>query len=275
MNEGDVSKLFLNKNISTWLGLPPDDVDSEMKRLFGECNFRVGPHSIERLDPTLKKPKKKAKVNYFDRPTIYVSASGMCDAGEVQRHLNGNLASGRNAVLITGYQSPGSNGGLLSSYLENPEEVEDKDLKFTIDNKPIVFKCGRIKAQIYRTTGYSGHSDHEGLLSYLFDRAAKEGERTIPNIILNHGNDDSRLRLKESILERHAELFTNEGIDHPISVICPKRGGGWYDLDEGKWLNNETMLTGEMESFSSLGSTITALTKAIEDLTIAINNIKS
>ena len=275
MNEGEVSKLYLNKNIPTWLGLHPDDVDSEIRKLFGYCNFKVGPHSIERLDPKLNKPKKKAKINYSDRPTIYVSASGMCDAGEVQRHLNANLGAARNSVLMTGYQSPGSNGGLLTSYMENPDKVIDKALKFTIDNKQVVFKCEHIKAQIYSTTGYSGHSDHEGLLSYLFDRAAKEGERTIPNIILNHGNDDSRLHLKESILQRHADLFSNEGVDHPISVICPDRENGWYDLDENKWLDKETMLAPDTGPCTNLESKITALTKAIEDLTIAITNMKS
>ena len=52
-------------------------------------------------------------INKSKRPCIIISASGMMNAGRVQHHLFNNIENHRNTILIVGYCSPNTPGGLL------------------------------------------------------------------------------------------------------------------------------------------------------------------
>ena len=54
------------------------------------------------------------KLNDPHRPCIVVSASGMATGGRVLHHLEHQLPNPRNAVILTGYQVPGTRGRMIA-----------------------------------------------------------------------------------------------------------------------------------------------------------------
>jgi metallo-beta-lactamase family protein len=44
-------------------------------------------------------------IDLEDRPSIIISASGMCEAGRVLHHLRSTIGESRNTVVIVGFQA--------------------------------------------------------------------------------------------------------------------------------------------------------------------------
>ncbi len=114
-------------------------------------------------------------------PMIIVSASGMLTGGRVLHHLAHRLGDNRNAVLLVGFQAPGTRGDALRSGA--PE------LKF----------FGRqwtVRARVV-SVPLSAHADRGDLLDWA--RTASEP----PQIVyVNHGEPDSSAALVDALHDR-------------------------------------------------------------------------
>lgn len=83
---------------------------------------------------------------------IIIAGSGMSHGGRIRRHEQEYLDDPRTTVLLVGYQSVGSVGRIL----------QDGAKSIVIDGKKV-----KVKAQIARIQGYSGHADRDQLLELV------------------------------------------------------------------------------------------------------------
>ena len=108
-------------------------------------------------------------INFNDKPKVFLSASGMCEAGRIRHHLKHNLWRKDSTILFVGYQVPGTLGNML---LNGAKEV--KLFGETIE----------VQAKIENLPGISGHADVNQLTKWvsMFDPKPKR-------VFIVHGED--------------------------------------------------------------------------------------
>ena len=141
-------------------------------------------------------------LNEDQRPSIIISASGMCEVGRIKHHLKHNLWNPKSTVLFVGYQAPGT----LGYNIVNGE----KTVKIFGDEIAV-------NARIEYIEGYSGHADQEGLMNFIYSFIEKPKQ-----IFLVHGEEESQDTFKTKVEEEAG-----------ISVVIPQ-WGETYELDKDK-----------------------------------------
>ena len=138
-------------------------------------------------------------LNEDERPSIIISASGMCDVGRIKHHLKHNLWNPKSTILFVGYQAPGTLG----------YDIVNGAKKVKIFGEEIA-----VNARIEYIEGYSGHADQEGLMNFIYSFIQKP-----KHIFLVHGEPTSQDVFKDKI-----ETETK------IPVLIPEFGET-YELD--------------------------------------------
>ena len=118
-------------------------------------------------------------LNEDKRPSIIISASGMCEVGRIKHHLKHNLWNPKSTILFVGYQAPGTLG---YSIVNGAKTVK-------IFGEEIA-----VNARIEYIEGYSGHADQEGLMNFIYSFITKP-----KHIFLVHGEEESQNILKEKV----------------------------------------------------------------------------
>ena len=149
-------------------------------------------------------------LNEDNRPSIIISASGMCEVGRIKHHLKHNLWNPKSTILFVGYQAPGTLG----------YNIVNGAKKVKIFGEEIA-----VNARIKYIEGYSGHADQEGLMNFIYSFIKKPD-----HIFLVHGEPEAQDVLREKI-----EKETNIKIDAP-------EFGETYELSEDK-----VILTNKLE----------------------------
>ncbi len=139
-------------------------------------------------------------LNEDQRPSIIISASGMCEVGRIKHHLKHNLWNPKSTVLFVGYQAPGT----LGYNIVNGE----KTVKIFGDEIAV-------NARIEYIEGYSGHADQEGLMNFIYSFINKPKK-----IFLVHGEEESQDIFKAKVEE-----------EAQIPVIIPQ-WGETYEIDK-------------------------------------------
>ncbi len=121
-------------------------------------------------------------LNYLSGPCLILAGAGMCNAGRILHHLKQNLWKPQTAVLIVGYQAPGSLGRLL---IEGRKQVSIYGEKIAVE------------ASIHTLGGFSAHAGQTDLLAWL-----KSLVPVRPRVILTHGEDRGRKPLARLIRDR-------------------------------------------------------------------------
>jgi metallo-beta-lactamase family protein len=110
---------------------------------------------------------------------MIMAGSGMCSGGRILHHLRHNLDRPETAVLIVGYQSPGSLGRRL------------------VDGEKSVSILGEkvgVRASIHTLGGFSAHAGQDELVQWFASMKAAR-----PTLILAHGEDRARQTLARRI----------------------------------------------------------------------------
>mgnify|MGYP005792884771 CR=1 FL=1 len=139
-------------------------------------------------------------LNEDTKPSIIISASGMCEVGRIKHHLKHNLWNPKSTILFVGYQAPGTLG---YSLVNGAKTVK-------IFGEEIA-----VNARIEYIEGYSGHADQEWLMNFIYSFIQKP-----KHIFLVHGEPESQDVLKMKIEE-----------DTKINVTIPEFGET-YELKE-------------------------------------------
>ena len=122
------------------------------------------------------------KINQQDGPCLVMAGAGMCNAGRILHHFKANLWKPETHVLIVGYQAVGTLGRLL---VDGAETVK------------IFGETIAVKANIHTMGGFSAHAGQKDLLAWLEAILPSK-----PQVVITHGEDDSRLGLEKAIRER-------------------------------------------------------------------------
>ena len=122
----------------------------------------------------------------------------MCTGGRIMHHLRHNLPIPETAVLIVGFQSPGTLGRKL---VDGAESVR-------IFGEEIP-----VRASIHTMGGFSAHADQTGLLDW-FSRIAPARPRTI----ITHGEDRARTALSDLISSRYGVTTECPALDEVIEI---------------------------------------------------------
>jgi len=91
-------------------------------------------------------------LSEVEHGALIISASGMCDAGRIKRHLRANLPRPECSIVITGFQAAGTLGRRIVD--------GNKSVRIYGDEVPV-------RADVYTIGGLSAHADRSALLGWL------------------------------------------------------------------------------------------------------------
>ncbi|MFN3258840.1 MAG: MBL fold metallo-hydrolase [Ilumatobacter sp.] len=131
------------------------------------------------------------ELNARHGPMIIISASGMATGGRVLHHLAQRIGDDRNAVLLVGFQAPGTRGDSLR---QGAREIK------------LFGQYRRVRARIW-SIELSAHADQHELLAWA-DTAAPPPEV----VYVNHGEADRSAALVDAI---HARTDTPAVVPAP------------------------------------------------------------
>ncbi len=118
------------------------------------------------------------------RPSIVISASGMCEGGRILHHLKSLVSHPRNTVLFVGFQAEHTLGRRI---VEQASEVR------------IFGLMTPRRAEVVSLQGFSAHADQAGLLE--FAEETRERGR-LRRIALVHGEPAAQAALEGELLAR-------------------------------------------------------------------------
>ncbi|MSU44733.1 MBL fold metallo-hydrolase [Candidatus Nomurabacteria bacterium] len=105
------------------------------------------------LHSTLKSEESRM-IGNVPNPKIVIAGSGMSTGGRVVHHERHYLPDLNNTLLLIGYQAVGSLGRLIQEGIKTVR----------INGEDVV-----VRSHIVTISGYSGHKDSDGLLSFVED----------------------------------------------------------------------------------------------------------
>ena len=117
----------------------------------------------------IKTVEESKALNSNDEPCIIISSSGMANAGRVKHHLANNISSAKNTVLIVGYCSPNTPGGMLRDGV--------KEIKLFGTVFPI-------RSNVEVMDSFSAHGDQNEMFGFL-----KNQIPTAQKTFLVHGDE--------------------------------------------------------------------------------------
>jgi metallo-beta-lactamase family protein len=127
----------------------------------------------------LREPSESDRLDRLRGWHIILTASGMCDAGRVRKHLKRLLWRRDATVLLTGYQAQGTLGRILQEGARSVR-IQGEDVT--------------VKARIRSLDVYSGHADQTALVAWAKARQPVRGQ-----IFLAHGEPDGLEGLKGAL----------------------------------------------------------------------------
>ena len=136
--------------------------------------------------------RESKALNHKDEPCIIISASGMLEAGRIKHHVANHISDPRCTILIVGYCAPTTLGA----------RIQEPGLQwisiFGLDRK--------IKAQITKIEGFSGHGDYKEMIDYL-TRSLQV--KDVKRVFVVHGEEQAAETYKSHLHDagfKHVEV---------------------------------------------------------------------
>ena len=160
----------MSTNATQIFRMYPDELSDEVR---DTMQFDPDPFGFNTLRYITDIRESKA-LNHKDEPCIIISASGMLEAGRIKHHVANHISDPRCTILIVGYCEPTTLGA----------RIQEPGLQwisiFGLDRK--------IKAQITKIEGFSGHGDYKEMIDYLTRSLQVEQVR---RTFIVHGNEEA------------------------------------------------------------------------------------
>jgi metallo-beta-lactamase family protein len=134
----------------------------------------------------IREAEQSKALNRTNEPSIIISSSGMANAGRVKHHIFNSVENPKNTILIVGYCSPNTPGGILKS------------------GEPTIKLFGeelQINCDIEIMDSFSAHGDR----SEMYD-VIKVHHGSLKNLFLVHGDFETQKDFKQYL---HGKGFAN------------------------------------------------------------------
>ena len=131
-------------------------------------------------------------LNRSEQPCIIISSSGMLEAGRIKHHVSNHIDDPSTTILIVGYCTPTSLGA----------RIQDPTLRYV----SIFGYDHRIRAQVTKIEGFSGHGDYQEMIQYF---TACQDVKQIQQTFIVHGDTEAQLAMKDHLYEagfRHIHI---------------------------------------------------------------------
>ena len=129
----------------------------------------------------IKEVQDSKDLNNTSDPAIIISASGMMNAGRVRHHLFNTIDNPRNTVLIVGYCSPDTPGGMLRDGVQAIKLFGEWKM---------------VRAQVEVMDSFSAHGDYQEMIEYLSNQ-----RKSIKELFLVHGEEKTQEIYKQKLLD--------------------------------------------------------------------------
>ena len=173
----------------------PEELSDEVR---DTMRFDPDPFGFNTLRYITDISESKA-LNHKDEPCIIISASGMLEAGRIKHHVANHISDPRCTILIVGYCEPTTLGA----------RIQEPGLKwisiFGLDR--------RIKAQITKIEGFSGHGDYREMIDYFTRSLAVD---KVQRTFIVHGELTAAEAYKEHLSDAG---FTNISIPSKGEIV--------------------------------------------------------
>lgn len=160
--------------------LHPECFDEEARMRLASDDSPFDFHALRYVED--KEDSKR--IDQSDRPSIILSASGMCEAGRVLHHLKATVEDPKNSVVIVGFQAQHTLGRRI------------------VERRPRVRIFGverDLRAAVHVLNGFSAHADQHDLLGYV-DGIRAHGK--LRDVFLVHGEPKAQAVLQGKLDER-------------------------------------------------------------------------
>ncbi len=236
--------------IDSPLAISATEIFRSNKQCFDEEMMKILMSGDSPLDfPNLKftKSSEESKMLTDTTGAIIISASGMCNAGRIQYHLQNNLYKSESSVIFVGYQAEGTLG----------RRIVDGAKQVKIYGEDIA-----VNAQIHTLGGFSAHADKDGLLNWL-----KTNKNPKTKIFVVHGEEES---------SKYFARFLSSELGYSAHVPA------WGEIVDLETMHSEFASYGAQklgsghvdEKYSPVDSQIEALSNSVKILTDKYNRAK-
>ena len=123
-------------------------------------------------------------LNRSEQPCIIISSSGMLEAGRIKHHVSNHIDDPSTTILIVGYCTPSSLGA----------RIQDPNLRYV----SIFGFDHRIRAQVTKVEGFSGHGDYQEMIQYL---TACQDAKQVQKVFIVHGEYAAQEAMKAHLHE--------------------------------------------------------------------------
>lgn len=123
-------------------------------------------------------------LNRSEQPCIIISSSGMLEAGRIKHHVSNHIDDPSTTILIVGYCTPSSLGA----------RIQDPSLRYV----SIFGYDHRIRAQVTKVEGFSGHGDYQEMIQYL---TACQDTKKVQKVFIVHGEYSAQEAMKAHLHE--------------------------------------------------------------------------
>ena len=130
----------------------------------------------------IREAEESKKLNSSEEPCIIISSSGMANAGRVKHHIFNNVDNARNTILIVGYCSPNTPGGILKS------------------GQPTIKLFGEekvVRADIETMDSFSAHGDRKEMYNHIKNQVS-----SLKSLFLVHGEYETQSNFKQYLSQR-------------------------------------------------------------------------
>ncbi len=142
-----------------------------------------------------EKQHESMSLNDERGPFVVISASGMCEGGRIVHHILHGCGDERNAIVLLGYQAPGTLGHQIAQHRKYLK-IFDRDFE--------------LRAEVHQLEGLSAHADAVDF-KWWFEESTRKGH--FGHAFIVHGEPESAAGLA---------MILKDYCDH--SPVIPMRG---------------------------------------------------